>query len=312
MSWRDLLQTQEEETIAAPWVGGRSLISFNRTWKIKGKLPDEHGWHIFSIKTREANWKESTDPQFGILKDKQHGYLIGDRFVPDSVKIGPKINDLTKQFEKVYLIEPGLDRFVRIITGRFYEKGPLIFETIDMPLGPEEEVLQAYQDNKDTIDDISGVVPALEAAFRIETWIREEAEKRRREEQERREKEERRQRIIESLGSAEGRRQVAQEDFAEAAKAALAIGGATYLEHRRAYNRHEMVVRFRLNGGRYECTCDDRTLRIIDAGICLTAEYTSNDWQYGTRGDTFFTLESLPGVILQAQRERRLVIFRHA
>jgi hypothetical protein len=31
----------------------------------------------------------------------------------------------------------------------------------------------------------------------------------------------------------------------------------------------------------------------------------------GFKGDDLFTLESLPVVVIQAQRERRLVIFRH-
>jgi len=94
-------------------------------------------------------------------------------------------------------------------------------------------------------------------------------------------------------------------DFAEAARAALAVGGAEYLDHRRSARRGEVVVRFRLAQRRYECTCDQESLRIIDAGICLIDHAT------GERGDTYFTLESLPAVILQAEREGRLVVFRH-
>jgi hypothetical protein len=66
-----------------------------------------------------------------------------------------------------------------------------------------------------------------------------------------------------------------------------------------------MVVRFRLLGRRFECTCDERTLRILDAGICLVDHAT------GERGDTRFTLESLPAVILEADRDDKLVVFRH-
>lgn len=310
MSWRDLLQTKEENIIA-PWVGGRDLISFSRKWTIEGKLPEEHGWHNFIVQTRKATWKEPAESQQDILKQKVYGYLIGDRIVPDFVKVCPNINDLVKQFERVYLIEPGLDRFVRIVAGRFCENGPLIYENLDMPIGPEEEVLNAFQDRKKTINNISGVIPALEAAFRIETWRREEAEKRRREEQERREIETRRQQIIETFGNSASRRELARTHFEDAARAALAVGGAVYLDHRQAYNKNEMVVRFRLNRSRYECTCDKDTLRIIDAGICLTAEYSTDEFAVGTKGDAWFTLESLPGVILQAQKEGKLVVFRH-
>jgi hypothetical protein len=66
-----------------------------------------------------------------------------------------------------------------------------------------------------------------------------------------------------------------------------------------------MVVSFRLNRRQYQCTCHPVTLRIIDSGICLT------DHDTGVKGDTRFTLESLPGVIRQATGQDRLVRFRH-
>lgn len=312
MSWKDLLENKwEEKTIILPWVGGRTLRSFKRTWKITGKLPEEYGWHKFNYQTKTAQWRESADFQSDILKNQVKGYLIGDRLVSDSVKNSPNINELASQFEKVYLIEPGLDRFVRVIAGRFHENSPLIYESMDMPLGPEDDVLKAFQDQEKTVNAIPGVIPALDAAFRIESWRRDEIERRRREAQERQEREERRKRLFESLGNAAGRREMAQENFGEAARAALAVGGAVYLDHRRAYNPGEMTVRFRLNGARYECVCNSRTLGIIDSGICLTAEYNDGEFEAGTRGDTWLTLESLPPTILQAQRERRLVVFRH-
>ena len=127
----------------------------------------------------------------------------------------------------------------------------------------------------------------------------------------RRAAEERRRQIVETLGDAAGRREVAVVDFAEAARAALAVGGAEYLDSRAAHGRNEMVVRFRLNRRRFECTCDRRTLRIVDAGICLTAHYDDDSFEEGTRGDGFFTLESLPSVIMEAERGGKLVVFRH-
>ena len=311
MGWKDLLQSSKEEIIISPWVGGRVLSTFDRTWKIESTLPQEHGWHSFTLHNRVAKWKNACDAPFGVLKSQVHGYLVGDRIIPDSTKVRPNIGELTKNFEKVHLIEPGLDRFARIVAGRFNEDGPLIYENLDMPLGPEDNVLQAFLDQKESINDISGVIPALDAAFRIETWRRNEAEKRRQEELERQEKEERRRKIIEQLGNSVGRREAALIDFATAARAALAVGGAVYLDHRKAYNREETIVRFRLNGRRFECTCNPNNLRIIDSGICLTAHDEDDGFEEGTRGDTFFTLESLPGVILEADRQGRLVVFRH-
>ncbi|MFQ6011384.1 MAG: hypothetical protein ACE5KG_04350, partial [Nitrososphaerales archaeon] len=135
-------------------------------------------------------------------------------------------------------------------------------------------------------------------------------ERQRRIEEERRAQEERRREIVERLGDGAGRREMAHIDFQEAAQAALRIGGATYLDHRPGRTRNEMVVRFRFINRRFECTCS-RDLQIIDSGICLTAEYDSAEWDMGTRGDTWLTLESLPGVLSQAHREGRLVVFRH-
>lgn len=311
MSWRDLLQLNENDTtIILPWVGGRSLHSFDRSWKIK-QLPQEYDWYKFKTINRRAEVLEQVDPQPEILKDLITGYLIGDRIITDDVKVVPNISDLTDKFERVYLIEPGLDKFVRISAGRFYDSGPLIYNSMEMPLGSEDDVLQAFLDEKDSVTNISQVTPALDAAFRIESWRRKEAEKRRREEQERREREERRQRVINSLGDAQSRRELAREDFEAAARAALAVGGAQYLDHRDSPNRNEKIVRFRVGHGRYECVCNAHTLGIIDSGICLTAEYSDNDFEVGTRVDRWFSLETLPLVILQAERQGRLVIFRH-
>jgi hypothetical protein len=50
----------------------------------------------------------------------------------------------------------------------------------------------------------------------------------------------------------------------------------------------------------------DEDLRIVDSGICLI------DHDTGERGDTLFTLESLPAVIKEAIDDGKLVIFRHA
>ena len=44
--------------------------------------------------------------------------------------------------------------------------------------------------------------------------------------------------------------------------------------------------------------------RLLDAGVCL-------DNHRGTKGDTFFTLESLPAVIGEAIRGNKLVVWRH-
>jgi len=310
MGWRDLLQI-EDERLVSPWVGGRSLRSWDRTWHINGRLPPEHGWHEFRLEGRKARWAgPAADP--GVLREQVRGYLVADRLVPDEARVETDPIKLAREFSTVHLIEPGLDRFVRVVAGRSFEDGPLVYDSQDFPSGPEDEVLQAFLDEAKSVGQISGVAPALDAAFRFESWRRREAEKRRIEEQKRREEEERqrqleerRRLIVENLGDGAGRRMVAEIDFGEAARSALAVGGAKYLDHRASYHRGEMAVRYRLDGRNYECTCDARTLRIIDAGVCLT------DHNTGEKGDTRFTLESLPGVVLGAYRRNELVVYRH-
>jgi hypothetical protein len=210
------------------------------------------------------------------------------------------------------MLEEGLGRFARVTAGRVYAEGPLIYDGPAMPLGPEDEVRDAFLNRLSSLDGIKGVVPALDAAFRMESWHRAdvefnraEAERQRREEEARLAAEERRAEFARAVGDGAGRRAMASVDFEAAARAALAVGGAELLDQRRSAVRGEMVVVFKLGDRRFECTCVGATLRIVDSGICL------RDHNTGEAGDTYFTLESLPGVIRQAERERRLHVYRH-
>ena len=315
-SWEKLLQG-DDETIILPWVGGRELRSKDRVWSLVGKLPQEHGWQTFKLTGRKATWASISEPQPEVLRQKVRGYLVGDRLIPDGIRVDPEPSRIHLYGERIHLVEPGLERFARVVAGRAYQNGPLVYESLEMPLGAEDDVLRAFEDQKTSVNDIKGVSPALDAAFRLEIWQRDEAEKRRvelerlrREEEEKRQVAERRRKLVEQLGDAAGRREMARVDFKEAARASLAVGGAVYLDHRVAHRRGEFIVKFRHLGRRFECVCDER-LRIIDAGICLTAHYDDDSFEEGTKGDTFFTLESLPGVISQADREGKLVVFRH-
>jgi hypothetical protein len=184
-----------------------------------------------------------------------------------------------------------------------------------MPLGPEDDVHGAFFNQASSVDRIKNVSPALDAAFRLESYQRAQAEKRRlvleqrrKEEEALLELEERRNILVRKLGDGEGRRELARLDFDTAARAALAVGGAEFLDSRKIRsNRNgtgEWAVKYRLDGRRFECVCDE-TLHLIDAGICLTSNET------GEKGDTFFTLESIPSVIREAIADDKLVVYRH-
>ncbi len=316
MSWRDLISA--EESLVLPWVGGSRLRVGERVWTLEGRRPQEHCWGTFLCKTnRTATFVNPSGHQRESLGFTEVGYLVGNRLVRDDVRVDPSPFHIADQSEEVFLLEPGMERFARVSAGRLFEGGPLIFKSQEFPLGPEDEVFECFLDDA-PIFGLKGISPALEAAFRMEVYQREVAQRRRAELEELRrqrvieqEKEARRQQLQKQLGDGSIRRELARHDFEAAARASLTVGGATYLDHRRSTQAHEMVVTFRLNNRRFECTCDDRTLRIIDAGICLKAENDEDGFDSGTKGDTWFTLESLPMVIMEATREDKLVIFRH-
>lgn len=312
MGWQDLL-AKPDDSITVPWTGGRIVRGEGRTLKVKGRLPEEHGWHSFSVDGgRIARWKEAAEADWDLADrfPSVVGYLVGNRLIPDGSQVIPDPEKITEQSVEVHLVEPGLERFTRIKAIQ-YEDKRFIYVGEEFPLGPEVEVTDAYQDRKDSVTDIPEVTPALDLAFRLESWQREAAEERRRQlaEQRRREAEEqaaaeRRAKLMEQIGSSEGRRALAQQDFAAAAEAALRVSGAELLDWRESRNRGEFVVDFRFQRQRFQCVVDNQ-LSIVDAGICLINHGT------GERGDTYFTLESLPGVIQQAINEGRLVRFRH-
>jgi len=293
-------------------VGGRSILADGRRLALDGSQPAEHGWYDFVVDGRALRWTAEAEPAPEQLHDVEEGYLVGDRFVPDRVRIGHDLGALLRGCDPIHLIEPGLDRFSRVSAGRVEPEGPWVFHGFAFPIGPEDQVLDAWLDGAETVDHVSGVTPALDAAFRLERWRQAEARRRREEAEARRQaleverqRVEREQWLRAHLGDAALRRQLARYDFEEAARAALAVGGAELLDTRAAYNGGEKVVRFRYLRQRFECTCDEETLRVIDAGVCLIDHYT------GVRGDDRFTLESLPGVIAQAKHEGVLVVFRH-
>lgn len=295
-----------------PWLGGRNIRFGTRTWTLEGNQPAEHGWFTFRLAGRKIYVQGASEPTPEVLRYTLKGYLVGDWIVPDDARVEPDPAKLTSYAQRVHLVEGGLDRFVRIQAARLFEGGPLIFVGQEMPWGPEEEVLQAFLRRLPNVDHIKNVTPALDAAFRMENWQRSDTERRRaeierlrREEEERQRREERQRELLQQLGTGEGRRAMAAVDFAEAARAALRIGGAEYIDHRAGYNRREMILRFRFLRRHFECVCDPQTLRIVDAGICL------QDHATGERGDNRLTVESLPGVIAQAHQEGKLVVFRH-
>lgn len=315
MDWKDLLSSGPEE-VTLPWAGGRRLTDGKRSWKIRGKLPREHGWYIFTIdggRTATIGKIDEYGPDEELFTRNRcpilTGYLAGSRFIADNARVDPDPENLIDQTEQAYLIEPGLDRFTRAVVLRLDDR--LYYLRQEFPQGPEFEVQAAYQDRLESVDHVKGVTPALDLCFRWESqqrlkaeeWER-EMERLRLEELAKAEAEERLRQAMKDAGTAAGRRELAKRDFKLAAKTALAVSGAELLDVLPGAHATEMRVQYRVQGRRLECVCHRDTLRIIDAGVCL-------DNHRGTKGDTRFTLESLPSVIQEAIRDRKLVVWRH-
>jgi len=313
MGWQDLLAKADLRVL--PWTGTRKLQDRNRAWVIIGPLPHEHGWYRFDVDSaRKAVLQESAgpDPDFELERRLVKGYLAGNRLVADDARVVTDPQLLASQTQEVFLAEEGLDRIVRVACARSGPGTPLVYIRQEFPEGPELEVIQAWQDHKESVTDISGVTPALDMAFRWASFERTEAERREREREQRRIEAERQARAEELLHQAQrdgrsavGRRVLAQRDFAAAARAALALSGAELLDTR-SITRGERIVQYRMAGRRLECVVDARTLQVIDSGVCLTDEST------GVRGDTWLSLESLPPTIAAAIDADRLVVYRHA
>jgi hypothetical protein len=310
MGWRDLL-AHPGETTDLPWIGGATLTGPVQSWKIAGVAPREHDWYTWQLQGRHVQLQAAAEPNPELLGHRETGYLVGNRFLSD--QIGQLHLALPYAAAPVaHLIGDAADRFTRIVVGKIVRHGALFYHSPAMPLGPEDEVLTAYLDRVPALTPIKGVTPALDAAFQLECWHRTQTERRRaelerhaREAAEQAAREARRQQLITQLGDGAGRRALAAVDFTAAARAALAIGGAELLDDRHGAYPHERIVRYRLMGQRFECVCHARTLQIISSGICLTDEHT------GVNGETWFTLESLPAVVKDADAQGRLVVFRH-
>jgi hypothetical protein len=274
---------------------------------VTGRLPREFGWYLWECQGRRAGLVEEAEADGDYERGRacESGYLVGDRFIALTARVEPDPARLVEQTVPVYLVEPGLERFAPI-RAALDEEGRHIYIQEVFGLGPEEEVREAYVDRKASVAHVSDVPPALDLAFRFASRRRLEVERRRAELERMRLEEARREEARRKIGTGPGRRTLVGVDPEAAARAALRVGGAELLDVRDGRIRREMIVQYRVDNRRLECVAQRDTLRIVDAGICL------EDHATGEKGDTYFTLESLPGVVRQAIREGQLVVWRHA
>ncbi len=289
------LQTADEPRIL-PWLGGDRVHAEDRTFRLT-EPPAEHGWYRWSEVGRALRCDGAADPPLDLTGRRTlRGYVVGHAFVPDGAAVLPaEIGRSIHQAVRLHLLDPDLPRFARVAAVRWWDDS-LIYAQQDFGLGPEDDVQRAYEDRLDSVAAVPGVTPALDLAFRWETLRRAQTEHRRaRIEAERQRAAAERARAAAEQAARQRTEDLARrrrEDFGEAAERSLRLAGAELLDWRPLdRRRHEARVSFRFEGRRYRCVCDRATLRIVDAGVCLTDEGS------GERGDDRFTLESLPAVL---------------
>lgn len=308
MGWESLLSQTTE--VVVPWVGGRQVSVGTRVWGLTGDLPAEHGWYAVEAqsggRTARVTGAAASDDADADRYIYGRGYLAGDRFVREGLNswaLAP-ITNIARTLRPVHLLPAGLDRFARVGVIELID-GKLVFLRSEFPVGPEPEVQTAYEDRAVDLTRVKGVPPALDFAFRFARDIRTRQEARDAEILRLREAEEQRERAFRDAGTSIGRRHLATTDFAAAAKAALELSGSELLDVKGCGDPNARVVRYRFRHQRFECVVDAASLRVIEAGICLS------DHDTGERGDDLFTLESLPSVVAQAMDEGLLVVLRH-
>jgi hypothetical protein len=314
MTWRDLLEDGSVR-VSAPWLGGHGLALGPRRWVIAGRLPPEHGWYTFATRGRSARWSpdswaelpDAVYDERAALSWLVRGIAIGDRLVPEGAAVPADERALVAACEAVHLMPAGLARFASVVAGRPYEGGPLVYVEEAPGDAAADAVARAWEDGLRDVGDVPGVSPALDLAFRLAWAERDEATRRR----EAAEREARRREMERSTGSAVGRRTLAALDFGLAARAALAVSGAEYLDHRGVDGRPaERAIRFRLDARRFECVVHAETLQVVEAGLCLTGYDERGDVEID--GDELLSLEALPSVYLEAIRTGVLHLRRNA
>lgn len=305
MSWRDLLETTT--SVTAPW-HGPCLYHGGRTYRVAGPRPPEHGWYRFDLRGRDARVvsREPGEPNDHYLDTYEVvlGYLVGNRLVPDGAAM--TVEDFATQTTPLYCYDLSLERFSRAIAAR--TPGGTVYCGQEFDLGPEQDVRRAYEDRVG-IEGVADVSPALEVAFTWSCFQRTRAEERVAQlERDRaaREAKAAAERTAREMmargGTAVGRRALATHDFDAACREALRVSGATLIGTR-PYG-HDRIVKYRFRDQRLECVVDHQ-LNILDAGVCL------QDHRTGVKGDRWFTLESLPGVVGEAMDLGVLVVWRH-
>ncbi len=272
MDYTQFLQ-REDERPKLPCFGGRSVCDDAQTYRLKESLAP--GWYVFRKSGRFLVPEGSVEPQLESWKlPRVTGYLVGGRLLGNDFQA--RLFGLSAEQEP--------PKFSPISARKWFD-GHLLFAGVEFETEVEPQVRDAFEEDR-SIEAVRGVTPALAQAFVLESTQRalaREAERRKLEEAQLQQRAAELARWQETL---EGRISVA-----------LSHTGAALISWRRQ-GQDQAVVRYRLAGQRFECVINTGTLRIVDAGICLSG------------ADDRLNLSSLPSAVREAVETGRLHVFR--
>ena len=309
MNWRELLFKERE--VSVPWYGQTKVeLATGELLKLKGAYGKPYGWISASVgRTLEAKFTGYlTEEQKENAKRLYKGsvvYICGNRYIIPVRKKTDTIRDiLSLPYMSICLIPEG-DSQETITKARvaMVDSKTALYLDREHYSQADDAVLERLAEGSSDISDIKHVTPDLEIAFKFAQAI--DADRRRlRLEAEiaaeaarvAQERAEQRERLVQSVASSTGRRQLASVDFAEAARATLRQVRCEVLSA-----RVDGTIRWRLNedSQQFWCRVDPLTLRVVDAGICLAG------------ADAQLTLEALPSVVREAIEEDLLVVTWH-
>ncbi len=267
MDYTQFLQ-KPGEVLILPYFSGRTVCDDKLTYRLRERL--RPGWYRFRKSGRYVVPEGSTEPTLSPWKlPRITGYIFGGRII-------------TNDYQWPIFGLPGdidLPKFTPVSARKWFD-GNLVYEDQEFETDIEASVRTAFEEER-SIDPIKGVTPAL-----AQTHLRESTQRALAREAERR-----------ARLKAELARW--QETLEGRISLALSHTGAELVDWRRN-GQGQAVVRYRLGGRRFECIIDTESLRIVDAGICLSG------------ADEELNLSSLPSAVREAIESGQLHILRHA
>jgi hypothetical protein len=307
--WRRFLGAGEERVL--PYLGGPFVDAADRRLRVQAPL--EPGWWRFAVSGRTARPLGPAERPALEHLPKVRGH------VTDGYLVAPRTGQATL-LEVLDAEEP--PRFAPLVA-RVWPPDHLLADTLDFEGDAEETARRVFED-RGTLAGVRGVPSSLRAAFGFAVCLRLARERgvpvapaevrahlgalagrgdeAAAEVLDRLVAERARARALDTVHAATraaGTSAATTADPVARAEAALRAAGASLTELRRL-DRGLLEVRWRFAGERFSSIVEERTLGVVDAGICLAGS------------DRLVTLESLPAVVREAAETDALTLTRWA